>query len=146
MAVPARPDRLWQRFVYFSWYYYLFNYYILSSKKDIFVWPIWPEVNCPYFHTPGKWPVIGLLQDHFHIEAHRPICHYGPRLRLRPIWKCPCINLYIHIFPDNVFLFMSLYFYFTRCIMNLIIKLRCPSSCICKFNRFSLLAISPNLI
>ena len=30
------------------------NYYILSSNKGIFVWPIWPEVNCPYFHTPGK--------------------------------------------------------------------------------------------
>ena len=26
-------------------------YYILSSNKGIFVWPIWPEVNCPYFHT-----------------------------------------------------------------------------------------------
>jgi hypothetical protein len=29
-------------------------YYILSSNKGIFVWPIWPEVNCPYVHTPGK--------------------------------------------------------------------------------------------
>jgi hypothetical protein len=29
-------------------------YYILSSNKGIFVWPIWPEVHCPYFHTPGK--------------------------------------------------------------------------------------------
>ena len=29
-------------------------YYILSSNKGIFVWPIWPEVNCPYFHIPGK--------------------------------------------------------------------------------------------
>ena len=29
-------------------------YYILSSNKGIFVWPIWPEVNCPYFYTPGK--------------------------------------------------------------------------------------------
>jgi hypothetical protein len=29
-------------------------YYILSSNNGIFVWPIWPEVNCPYFHTPGK--------------------------------------------------------------------------------------------
>jgi hypothetical protein len=27
---------------------------LLSSNKGIFVWPIWPEVNCPYFHTPGK--------------------------------------------------------------------------------------------
>ena len=26
-------------------------YYILSSNKGIFVWPIWLEVNCPYFHT-----------------------------------------------------------------------------------------------
>jgi hypothetical protein len=26
-------------------------YYILSSNKGIFVWPIWSEVNCPYFHT-----------------------------------------------------------------------------------------------
>ena len=31
-----------------------FIYYILSSNKGIFVRPIWPEVNCPYFHTPGK--------------------------------------------------------------------------------------------
>jgi hypothetical protein len=29
-------------------------YYILSSNKGIFVWSIWPEVNCPYFHTPWK--------------------------------------------------------------------------------------------
>jgi hypothetical protein len=48
-------------------------YYILISNKGICAWPIWPEVNCPYFHNPGKWPVIGLLQDYFHIEAHRPI-------------------------------------------------------------------------
>jgi hypothetical protein len=69
--------------------YYLDNilaYYILSSNKGIFVWPIWPEVNCPYFHTPGKQPVIGLLQDHFHIEAHIGPGQYGPQLRLRPIW------------------------------------------------------------
>jgi hypothetical protein len=100
--------------------------------------------------------------------------HMDRGMITRPIWKCPCIKLFItyfrhlekrhpywpetkarpilaygprygndlvviHIFPDNVFLFMSLYLYFTRCIMNLIIKLRCPSSCICKFNRFSLL-------
>ena len=26
-------------------------YYILSSNKGICAWPIWPEVNCPYFHT-----------------------------------------------------------------------------------------------
>jgi hypothetical protein len=32
----------------------IYYYYILSSNKGIFVWPIWPEVNCPYFHTPGK--------------------------------------------------------------------------------------------
>ena len=33
-------------------------YYILSSNKGIFVWPIWPEVNCPYFHPrkiTGYW-------------------------------------------------------------------------------------------
>jgi hypothetical protein len=29
-------------------------YYILSSNKGIFVSPIWPEVNCPHFHTPGR--------------------------------------------------------------------------------------------
>ena len=29
-------------------------YYILSSNKGICVWPIWPEVNCPYFHTLGR--------------------------------------------------------------------------------------------
>ena len=29
-------------------------YYILSSNKGIFAWPIWPEVNCPYLHIPGK--------------------------------------------------------------------------------------------
>jgi hypothetical protein len=50
---------------------YIGIYYILSSNKGIFVWPIWPEVNCPYFHTPGKKTVIGLLQDHFHIEADK---------------------------------------------------------------------------
>jgi hypothetical protein len=43
------------------------------------------EVNCPYFHTPGKKPVIGLLQHHFHIEAYIGPGEYGPRLRLRPI-------------------------------------------------------------
>ena len=32
----------------------MFNYYILSSNKVIFVWPIWPEVNCSYLHTPRK--------------------------------------------------------------------------------------------
>ena len=26
-------------------------YYIFSSNKSIFVWPIWSEENCPYFHT-----------------------------------------------------------------------------------------------
>ena len=30
---------------------FMYIYYILSSNKCIFVWP---EVNCPYFHTPGK--------------------------------------------------------------------------------------------
>ena len=62
-------DNAYTKHLYFNlniWYYYLLH----TSNKGIFVWPIWPEVNCPYFHTPGKWPVIGLLQDHFHIEAH----------------------------------------------------------------------------
>ena len=40
------------------------DYYILSSNKGIF----------------------GLLQDHFHIEAHIGPGQYGPRLRLKPIW------------------------------------------------------------
>jgi hypothetical protein len=39
---------------------------------------------------PGKITVFGLLQDHFHIEAHIGphigLGQYGPRLRLRPIW------------------------------------------------------------
>ena len=39
---------------YIIWYGNIHVYYILSSNKGIFVWPIWPEVNCPYFHTPGK--------------------------------------------------------------------------------------------
>jgi hypothetical protein len=102
---------------------YIHNYYILSSNKGIFVCPIWPEVSCPYFHTPGKQPVIGSLQDHFHIEAHIGPDQYGclfSRCRKYvinslihghfhiglvqygglgmitwPIWKCPCISLYL---------------------------------------------------
>ena len=38
------------------------------------------------FSHPGKKTVIGLLQDHFNIEAHIGPGQYGPRLRLRPIW------------------------------------------------------------
>jgi hypothetical protein len=38
------------------------------------------------FSHPGKITVIGLLQDHFHIEAHISQGQYGPRLRLRPMW------------------------------------------------------------
>jgi hypothetical protein len=34
----------------------------------------------------GKINVIGLLQDHFHMEAHIDQGQYGPRLRVRPIW------------------------------------------------------------
>ena len=78
-------DNAYTKHLYFNlniWYYYLLH----TSNKGIFVWPIWPEVNCPYFHTQGKWPVIGLLQDHFHIEAHIGPGQYGPWLRLRPIW------------------------------------------------------------
>ena len=33
---------------------FIIIYYILSSNKGIFVWPIWPEVNCPFFSHPGK--------------------------------------------------------------------------------------------
>ena len=33
-------------------------YYILSSNKCIFAWPIWPELNCPYFHTPKHNPLL----------------------------------------------------------------------------------------
>ena len=98
------------------------------------------------FSHHGKITVFGLLQDHFHIEAHIGpsnmgldcvSCHYGcffskrrkyvinslihvyfhiglviiPRpilaldsvsgqygglgMIIRPIWKCPCINLYV---------------------------------------------------
>ena len=71
------------------------------------------------FSHPEKITVIGLLQDHFHIEAHIGPDQYGclfSRCRkyvinslihghlhigqygglgmiTRPIWKCPCINL-----------------------------------------------------
>ena len=71
------------------------------------------------FSHPEKITVIGLLQDHFHIEAHIGPGQYGclfSRCRkyvihslihghlhigqygglgmiTRPIWKCPCINL-----------------------------------------------------
>jgi hypothetical protein len=38
------------------------------------------------FSHPGKITVIGLLQDHFHIEAHIGPGQYGPRPRLGPIW------------------------------------------------------------
>jgi hypothetical protein len=37
------------------------------------------------FSHPGKITVIGLLQDHFHIEAHIGPGQYVPRLRLRPV-------------------------------------------------------------
>jgi hypothetical protein len=30
----------------------MYIYYIISSNKCIFVWPMWPEVNCRYLHTP----------------------------------------------------------------------------------------------
>jgi hypothetical protein len=36
------------------------------------------------FSHPGKITVIGLLQDHFHIEAHIGLGQYGPRHRLGP--------------------------------------------------------------
>jgi hypothetical protein len=38
------------------------------------------------FSHPGKITVIGLLQDHFHIEAHIGPGQYESRLRLRSIW------------------------------------------------------------
>jgi hypothetical protein len=38
------------------------------------------------FSHPVKITVFGLLQDHFHIEAHIDPGQYGLRLRLRPIW------------------------------------------------------------
>ena len=45
-------------------------YYILSSNKGIFVWPIWPEVNCPYFHPLEN----NRLLDYFKIiSISRPI-------------------------------------------------------------------------
>ena len=45
-------------------------YYILSSNKGIFVWPIWLEVNCPYFHTLGN----NRLLDYYKIlSISRPI-------------------------------------------------------------------------
>ena len=125
---------------------YTAHYYILSSNKGIFVWPIWPEVNSPYCHTPGKYrllnyykiisisrPILAranmgldfvsgqygclfsrcrkyvitsLIHGHFHIGLviiPRPILaldsdsgQYGGLWMItRPIWKCPCINLYL---------------------------------------------------
>ena len=45
-------------------------YYILSSNKGIFVWPIWSEVNCPYFHTREN----NRLLDYYKIiSISRPI-------------------------------------------------------------------------
>jgi hypothetical protein len=39
------------KIILFTWVFPL--YYILSSNKGIFVWPIWPEVNSIFSH-PGK--------------------------------------------------------------------------------------------
>ena len=88
----------------------MYIHYILSSNKCIFVLPICPEVTVHMF-TPGKITVIGLLQYHFLTEAHiipGPSGQYGcffSRCRryvinslgmiARPIWKCPCIYLFI---------------------------------------------------
>ena len=44
------------------------------------------ESKLSIFSHPGKITVIGLLQDHFHIEAHIGPGQYGPPLRFRPIW------------------------------------------------------------
>ena len=59
------------------------------------------ERKLSIFSHPGKITVFGLLQDHFHIEAHigRPICastssqaNIGPRFRLGPIWGSRDVN------------------------------------------------------
>jgi hypothetical protein len=117
-------------------------YYILSSNKGIFVWPIWPEANCPYVHTTGKitgywittrsfpyqghmgldfvsgqygclfsrcrkYVINSLIHGHFHIGLviiPRPILildsvsgqYGGLGMITRPIWKCPCINLFVY--------------------------------------------------
>jgi hypothetical protein len=61
--------------LYLSIFIYIFEvnmsfYYILSSNKGICVWPIWPEVNCPYFHTPEN---DRLLDYYKIISISRPI-------------------------------------------------------------------------
>jgi hypothetical protein len=57
--------------------------YILSSNKGIFVWPIWPEVLS---QRPPYWPEM---------ESR---ANMGPGMITRPIWKCPCIKLFITYF------------------------------------------------
>ena len=125
---------------------FILAYYILSSNKGIFVWQIWPEVNCPYFHTPEnnrlldyykiisisrpilaranmgldfvsgqygclfsrcrKYVINSLIHGHFHIGLviiPLPILaldsvsgqYEGLGMISRPIWKCPCIDLYL---------------------------------------------------
>jgi hypothetical protein len=126
---------------------FILAYYILSSNKGIFVWQIWPEVNCPYFFTPRennrlldyykiisksrpilaranmgldfvsgqygclfsrcrKYVINSLIHGHFHIGLviiPLPILaldsvsgqYEGLGMITRPIWKCPCIDLYL---------------------------------------------------
>ena len=110
-------------------------YYILSSNKGIFVWPIWPEVTVHIF-TPRennrllayykiisisrpilaranmgldfvsgqygclfsrcrKYVINSLIHGHFHCVSGQ---YGGLGMITRPIWKCPCIKLFITYF------------------------------------------------
>jgi hypothetical protein len=53
-------------------------YYLFSSNKGIFVWPIWPEVNSIFSH-PGYWITTRSF-------PYRGPYWPRPRLPLRPIW------------------------------------------------------------
>jgi hypothetical protein len=78
-------------------------YYILSSNKGIFVWPIWPEVNCPYFHTDST--------HHF----FRNTCIKSGSLRFSQFSGCWLI-LSVYIIMSFDFLFVRLYLYtFSLC-------------------------------
>jgi hypothetical protein len=60
-------------FIFLSWIIdctFIVYYYIRNSNKGIFVWPIWPELNCPCVHTPDN----NRLLDYYKIiSISRPI-------------------------------------------------------------------------
>ena len=47
------------------------------------------------FSHPGKITGYWITTRSFPYRGSYCPGQYGPRLRLRPIWKCPCINLYL---------------------------------------------------